>query len=55
MERRFNVLACSNYPFYKKQLGGGMKIWKHITNSFKHSSFGIWMDLPPPFKTAKKP
>jgi hypothetical protein len=26
MERRFNVLACSNYPFYKKQLGGGMKI-----------------------------
>jgi hypothetical protein len=41
--------------FTKKQVGGGMNSWSHIINSFKHSSFKIWTDLPPPFKTTKKP
>jgi hypothetical protein len=54
MGKRFIILAHSNYPFCKKTSGRWDELLKfHTINSFKHSS-KIWIDLSPPFRTAKQ-
>jgi hypothetical protein len=55
MGRRFFVSAFSSYPLSKKTSGRWDKLLKPHTNSFKHSSSGIWMDLLFPFRISKKP